>query len=310
MCIIKNEADIIEQTLTAAATWCDHIYIFDNGSEDGTWELVQKLAARHPQIVLFKQDPKPFTDSLRAEIFSAYRHRSNEGDWWCRLDADEFYVDDPRVFLAKVPVSYNVVWTANLSYYFTDRDADLYRADASLYSDEMPVHQKCRYYINHWSEPRFFRYANDLVWSEGDGGHPAENPRTRVYPARVTLQHFAYRSPQQIEKRLRTRRPALDNGVFPHEAVPNWGDAIAQIRRGGTDSMHQAMGQASERHWANSWEERIVSAASLDFDAHDGKFNFNESLMPEIPQRRSATYNAFSRVKVAAGSFLRSKIRG
>ena len=48
LCVVKNEADIIEQTLRSAATWCDWIYVLDNGSSDGTWEKVQRLARGLP----------------------------------------------------------------------------------------------------------------------------------------------------------------------------------------------------------------------------------------------------------------------
>ncbi len=40
ICLVKNEADIIEQTLKAGIDWSDFIYVFDNGSSDGTWEKV------------------------------------------------------------------------------------------------------------------------------------------------------------------------------------------------------------------------------------------------------------------------------
>ena len=43
ICMVKNEADIIEQTIKAAAKWSDFIYIFDNGSTDGSWEKVLEL---------------------------------------------------------------------------------------------------------------------------------------------------------------------------------------------------------------------------------------------------------------------------
>ena len=200
MCLIKNESDVIAQTLKAAADWCDHIYVYDNGSDDSTWEEVQDLAKDYSQIVAYKQEDKPFRDALRAEIFKAYRHRSNHGDWWCRLDADEFYIEDPRAFLAKVPRKYEVVWTANLSFYFTDRDAALYREDPSRYADYVPVEHKCRYYINHWSEARFFRYSSGLIWEEQNGGYPSQTQGAHVYPVRIKLKHFAYRSPEQIER--------------------------------------------------------------------------------------------------------------
>jgi hypothetical protein len=293
MCIVKNESDIIAQTLAAAVSWCDYIYVWDNGSDDDTWKIVQKLATEHPQIVPFKQEDKPFTDFLRSEIFFAYRHRSSEDDWWCLLGADEFYVTDPRAFLASVPRKYNVVRTAMLSYYFTDRDADLYRSNPGLYGDDVPVQEKCRYYLNHWSESRFFRYAKGLVWQESDGGFPKVTRRTHVYPELIPLQNFSYRSPQQIQTRLRTRRPAVERGEFLHEAIPDWSEVISQIRASGA----RGIDKFDAQYATEAWEDRVVEASSLDFDAHDGQYNFNEVLMPPIPRRRSAVRSAVAQVR-------------
>lgn len=51
LCLVKDEADIIEYTLSRAAEWSHRIFVMDNGSTDGTWELVQRLARRLPGIV-------------------------------------------------------------------------------------------------------------------------------------------------------------------------------------------------------------------------------------------------------------------
>jgi hypothetical protein len=41
---IKNEVDILRYTLISAVPWCDHIYVLDNGSNDGICEMVKELA--------------------------------------------------------------------------------------------------------------------------------------------------------------------------------------------------------------------------------------------------------------------------
>jgi glycosyltransferase involved in cell wall biosynthesis len=113
MSLVKNECDIVAQSLTEAATWADAIYVYDNGSDDGTWEIVRELASTQRQIIPFEHDATPFSQALRRRIFEAFRDRSAHGDWWCLLDADEFYIDDPRTFLAAVPEPYDEVWSAS-----------------------------------------------------------------------------------------------------------------------------------------------------------------------------------------------------
>ena len=36
---VRDEADIIGQSLRHMLTWVDAIYVFDNGSVDDTWEI-------------------------------------------------------------------------------------------------------------------------------------------------------------------------------------------------------------------------------------------------------------------------------
>ena len=277
MCMVKNEADVIEECLEAAAAWSDHIYVFDNGSTDGTWEKVQALARRCPAVVPFKQDPVAFSDGLRADIHEAFRNRVQPGDWWCRLDADEFYVDDPRVFLAKVPAAFEYVVNASLSYYFTDVDAAAWEADPEAFA-RTPVQERLRHYVNHWSEPRFMRASPTLAWSRSEGGWPRHLYSARAYPVRIWVKHFCYRSPEQIERRLASRRGAIESGTaFGHEAIADFGQSVAALRQGRPHG-----GADAESTPTTSWRDRIVPASALAFDAGDRRLEVNEHLMPPL----------------------------
>ena len=121
--ISKNEADILEQCFDAAKVWANRIFAVDNGSSDDTWALIERMAASDDRVVALGCWPEPFSESLRGEIFEQARNAGSHGDWWCRLDADEFYVDDPRSFLASVPRNRSRVWSSSFEYYFTDLDA-------------------------------------------------------------------------------------------------------------------------------------------------------------------------------------------
>lgn len=207
-CLVKNEADIIEETLRHASGWCDRIFVFDNGSTDGTWELVQRVAKYQPQVVPFKSSAVPFSNSLRAETFRDFRHEAATGDWWCTLDADEIYIDDPRRFLSAVPARHHVVWGVYFQHYFTDIDASRYAADPTAYPPHTPAELALRYYRCDYSEARFFRYRPGLVWNHGS----APRHLGVVHPRRIRFKHYQYRSPDQIALRLRTRQQAIASG--------------------------------------------------------------------------------------------------
>jgi len=255
LCVVKNEADIIEQTLRSAAKWCDWIYVLDNGSSDGTWEKVQALAHELPCITPYIQDSRPFDDGIRGKILSRYATHANHGDWWCILDADEFYIDDPREFLERVPGSFHAVWMQLYVYLFTDRDLAAYRQDPALYDDCVPIEQRLRHYVNgEYSELRFFRHSNSLTHVPGNRLHP-------IYPRRIRLKHFAYRSPDQIRTRLNTRREPMQRGEFLHEKRANWvfGGRIVP-------------GPARPEDLPLSWEERVKLSSRCHFDRQDGTY--------------------------------------
>ena len=208
----------MEYSLREKLTWCDFIYIYDNGSTDDTWAVAQRVAAVEPKRIFpFRSDGKAFRDGLRAEVFNHYRGNARPGDWWCRADVDEFYVDNPRDFLAAVPRLHYVVWSAHIQYLFTEVDlAHFEQTRVSRMPEDLP-----RYYIANYSEPRFFRHRERLAWNE-DNAWPTH--MGLATPRRIRVRHYQFRSPSQIERRLVTRREAAERGYehFRHSQEEDW----------------------------------------------------------------------------------------
>src|SRR4030095_8654314 len=161
--LIKNEVDIIAQSLRAAAEWSDNIFVLDNGSTDGTWERVLELARDIPRIIAVGRDPRPFQDAMRFDILRQYRASASDDDWWCRLDADEIYIDNPREFLSPIPDEFQAVWKQEFAYLFTDKDLEVFRQDPSLFDDESPIERRLRFYASpDYSEVRFVRHSENV----------------------------------------------------------------------------------------------------------------------------------------------------
>jgi len=256
ICVAKNEGDILEYSLGEKLSWCDFVYVYDNGSTDGTWEIAREWAAREPErVLLFRSDGKPFGDGLRGEVFNHYRGKAERGDWWCRADVDEFYAVNPREFLASVPRHHHVVWAAHIQYLFTEVDLARHEAAGGCrIPEDLP-----RHYIANYSEPRFFRHRPGLIWKETDAWPMHMGV---VTPRRIPVRHYQFRSPAQIERRLATRREAAARGYS-----------------------HFLHSQASD------WREKIDPSSELHLDTGDGKFVYDEGAMPrhlEGPLQRMA----------------------
>jgi hypothetical protein len=270
ICCVRDENDIVEETLEAALGWSDKIFVFDNGSVDGTWETVQDIARRNSKIEIVGHDDRTFTDELLGEIFESHRSVASPGDWWCRFDSDEIYIDDPARFLAGVPDKYGLVLSASFNFYFTDIDLRNYQQNPSEWLAR-PVRERLRFYQNNWSEPRFVRHRNDLLWA----GLVWPDNRGRTFPSRIRLKHFPYRSPAQIASRLalRQRQPAL----FKHEA--NRSLAVPKLMR--PDWSDQYLKTAAFE--AASWRDRVRKADECDVDLGDGALITRNELMPPLP---------------------------
>jgi glycosyltransferase involved in cell wall biosynthesis len=237
LCLVKNEADIIEYSLGEASRWCNFIYVLDNGSTDETWRLVRELAVANPRIVPWKSETIPFDNALRGLIFAEFRNRAKPGDWWCRLDADEIYIDPPRDFLTAVPARFQVVWAAHLQYYLTAQELERFQSLDEERPPKISTANLPRHYLANSSEARFFRHRDGLVW---DGGAWPRHVGL-VSPRRIRLKHFQNRSPAQIQSRLDTRHLAIAQGNvdFPHIVHKNWREALS------TDELHTDCGDGN-----------------------------------------------------------------
>jgi glycosyltransferase involved in cell wall biosynthesis len=240
--VVKNEADIIELCLQEASKWSDHIYIYDNGSTDGTWE--KALSLKNEIIIPWKQDDKPFQESLRGEVFNAFEHKASPGDWWCRLDSDEFYTQSPKHFLTSVKRGFHVVWGIAIEYYLSLKDVN--SIDFSL-----PVSQiipQIQFYKAENSEPRFFMHRKGLTW-DANGAWP--HHMGLVNPDRILYRHYKYRTPDQIQKRLNTRRDARAKGFT------GWDHAKD-----------------------DDWQQKLVNSEELHYDSQDGHYIIDVAKLP------------------------------
>ncbi|HEY0792712.1 MAG TPA: glycosyltransferase family 2 protein [Chthoniobacterales bacterium] len=221
ICVVKNEGDVIGACLNAAARWSDRIIVYDGQSEDDTWDVVCSMASE--KIIPWKRDGKVFQESLRAEVFNAFREGARPGDWWCHLDADEFYLENPRAFLARVRPPEHVVWGVAVEFYLTEQDVS---PGYQLRPEVPPADlERLQFYAVTNSEPRFFRDRKRLTWPNHTGWPVNLGP---VHPRRLLYKHYKYRSPEQMQRRLATRLRSVAGGFsgWEHARTDDWHDKI------------------------------------------------------------------------------------
>jgi glycosyltransferase involved in cell wall biosynthesis len=225
ICLVKNEDDIIAQSLAYAAQFCNRIYVIDTGSTDQTWTIVNDLARRNGNIVPFEQTREPYGDWLRARVFNEMHNRLPEDDWWLILDADEFLVADPRAAVEiAVKQGADVVATWQIQFYFTERDLEAWTRGED--SREAPIFSRRRYYQINWQEPRLFRNRPQRRWDTNASIKLPDGPH-RVSSHRPLNRHYQFRDPEQMKKRLALR---YGHTLFPHVRSPEWRNQIRDSR--------------------------------------------------------------------------------
>jgi len=204
ICVLKNEADIIGATLKNALRFCDNIYLLDNGSDDGSWELIKAMAKQEPNLHLIGQTHEVFKNQLRNRIYNLLHRNFSDDDWWYILDADELLDCDPKPMLQRAAETGHAsmdVWQAQ--FYFTDQDL----ADFDFEDRTLPIPERRFYYKINWREVRFFTNSSSQSWPESVSGRiPARCKRK--YPKAPICRHYAERTPEQIFKRRQIR---IDN---------------------------------------------------------------------------------------------------
>lgn len=281
---VRDYEDVIEDTLTTASAFAERIFVLDNGSVDGTVGIVERLSRRLTNVEYLGVDRHPWNYGYYARIFQRVKSVARPGDWWYRLDADEFVVGDPRATLARVTKPYDAVFGNLFSYYFTDADLADYEADPTGWTS-FPLFDRVRYYRNDWAEVRFVRHRRLMRWV--DTGWP-EGP-LNVAPEMVPIRHFQYRSPTQIEQRLALRQGrsiwALEQAGYQDPVVRR---LFIETSPGDPD-----------------WYRMIVRSALVDHDDGHSALRHRPDMAPPPPPLRGRVYRTVSRALAITPLYVR-----
>jgi hypothetical protein len=228
--LLRDEEDIIAESLTHLLSWVDVLHVYDLGSTDATWDIVQDFASQDCRIVPFKREPTVFNDCLRCILFDRLRSGFEEDDWIVKIDADEFYpVPPPQFVKDRLLPAEGMVYLQWYFFRMTTAEAAAYESGAvSIAADRLrPIGQRRRHYkISQFSEPRMFRYRPTMRW-----------PHTTHWPynagllarERLPILHYPHRDPLQMARRfaLRAAMKRRDAEAGNHWRTTDWrGDLV------------------------------------------------------------------------------------
>jgi glycosyltransferase involved in cell wall biosynthesis len=226
ICQVKNEDDIIAQTLTYALRHCTKIFVIDNGSTDESWNIVQSLSKQYPQIVPLLQTYEPYSEGQRALAYNKYHSELSDQDWWLVLDADEFLAEDPQPVIQRaMRDNADIIQTWQIQFFYTDVDHKNWLEGRD--SRDLPIFVRRRYYNINWQEARLFRNNPRQPWDIKISKFIPDG-HTKVCRRRILNRHYQYRDPEQIQQRLALR---LGHASFRHVTNLDWQSVIICSRK-------------------------------------------------------------------------------
>ena len=203
---VRDEADIIGQCLEHMLTWADTISVFDTGSIDDTWEIIQGVAAKDKRVKPLKKDPVFFSENrLRGWLFNQARQHMKEGDWFLRVDADEFHHIPPPEFVKDRLKSHEtIVYHQYYDFRLLASEVAAWETGKETMAErERPIAERRRWFTpSIYSEPRLCRYRETMQWSAG-----VSFPYNAGFVARerLPIRHYLHRDPMQLKQRSKLR---------------------------------------------------------------------------------------------------------
>jgi len=186
--MVKDEADVIERTLRhLAAQGVDGILVADNGSTDGTLEILERLATELPLYLATDREPA-YYQAVKMTLLADWARQAG-AEWIIPFDADELWFAPHGTLRSWLAAQRADVVTAQLFNLFPSALA------GGWVMDRKP----------HPMPKVAFRAFKDARLSTGN--HYVERPGVRTGGLRIV--HIPWRSFEQFARKVRNGAAAL-----------------------------------------------------------------------------------------------------
>lgn len=189
--LVKDEADVIAGTLRHMADEVDWLMVADNGSTDGTREILDQLTNELPLTVVDDPDPA-YHQSIKMTALADKAH-ADGATWIVPFDADELWyaaADRVRTVLPGLPPDCTVAWATLFNHLRTAADLD----------DLDPFRSMVWRQREPGALPKVaIRWAPGAVIEQGN--HGAQHPHGVAGVQVLELRHFPARSAEQFVRK-------------------------------------------------------------------------------------------------------------
>ncbi|MDW3220183.1 MAG: glycosyltransferase family 2 protein [Acidimicrobiales bacterium] len=104
MLMVRDEDDVLDESLAAAARWFDRIYVLDGTTDPDRVARTDAILAGFAEVRWHARDeewfPEGVTDGARQVLLNRIRAENGVDNWIGLLHADEFIDQDPRPMLS------------------------------------------------------------------------------------------------------------------------------------------------------------------------------------------------------------------
>lgn len=212
--MVRDEADIVGRTVEWMATQVDFQIVADNGSQDGTMEILKELAKRYPIIVCHDGEVGYYQERKMSML--ADRARLDGAEWVIPYDADEIWKRKDRLSLLFGELDPNVLCVEAQLFDHVPTGAD---EEADNPVDSMGWRRTAAAPLRKVA----VRAVEGLRIHQGN--HSASFPGV-AHPPTVTnaleVRHFPYRSVEQFASKARNGAQAYAATDLPEDVGAHW----------------------------------------------------------------------------------------
>lgn len=228
--MVKDEADIVASTVGHLLTQVDHVIVADNGSTDGTREILAELDVE----VIDDPDPAYYQSAKMTRL--AHLAADQGAEWVVPADADEVW---------SCPVDHDIAThLRGLGPQWLVVAADLYDHVATgIDPDEVDPVKRIGW---RRTEPAPLRKVacrtrSDLVIAQGN--HGASYNGGATIRTGLQVRHFPYRSAEQFVSKARNGAAAYAATDLPFSEGQHWRQYGALLDAHGPEVLHDVFRQ-------------------------------------------------------------------